>query len=228
MSAPGPRPIVWPITTSLVDYGHPVAAGPGPKEPLPRSPGRLGPRSDAAGNVISTQFGGGWRAEKRDLVPPLPKIRVQCTLVARNRTTQIRRAFAPYLLVILQANLLVVAILHQHGETIALRQGLCVSGHEVQPSPDSKGNLLCTVCQIVHNGAVQPASAAQILPPIDFASSAPAHGAQPLPRGVAGLKLWPGASPALRLPSMLVRPTPQFFKSCGVSGHFSNTFSVGD
>ncbi len=65
----------------------------------------------------------------------------------------------------MQANLLVVAILHQHGETIALRQDLSVSGYEVQPSPDSKGNLLCTVCQIVHNGAVQPASAAQILPP---------------------------------------------------------------
>jgi hypothetical protein len=85
--------------------------------------------------------------------------------VARNRIPQIRRAFAPYLLVLLQAHLLVVAMLHQHGETTASRHSLCVSSHEVQTSPESKNNLLCTVCQIVHNGAVQPASAAQILPP---------------------------------------------------------------
>jgi hypothetical protein len=69
------------------------------------------------------------------------------------------------LLVILQAHLLVAAVLHQHGGTTAPHHSLCVSGYEVQPSSDSKGNLLCTVCQIVHNGAVQPASAAQILPP---------------------------------------------------------------
>jgi hypothetical protein len=85
--------------------------------------------------------------------------------VAGDRTSRIRRAFAPFLLVILQAHLLVVAMLHQHGETTAPRHSLCVSANEVQPSPDSKSNLLCTVCQIVHNGAVQRASAAQILPP---------------------------------------------------------------
>jgi len=56
-------------------------------------------------------------------------------------------------------------MLHQHGETTAPRHGLCVSGYEVQPSPDSKSNLLCTVCQIVHSGAVQAANAAHILPP---------------------------------------------------------------
>jgi len=105
--------------------------------------------------------------------------------VVRNRTLKIRRTFAPFLLVILQANLLVVAMLHQHGETIALRHGLCVSGHEVQPSPDSKGNLLCTVCQIVHNGAVQAASAAQILPPTNslpvLRRMAPSHYRAELP-----------------------------------------------
>lgn len=56
-------------------------------------------------------------------------------------------------------------MLHRHGETTGVRYGLWASVCEVPSSPTSESNLLCTVCQIVQNGAVQPASAAQILPP---------------------------------------------------------------
>jgi len=56
-------------------------------------------------------------------------------------------------------------MVHRHGETTELRHGLRVFGFEVPSSPTSEGNLLCTVCQIVQNGAVQPANAAPILPP---------------------------------------------------------------
>jgi len=56
-------------------------------------------------------------------------------------------------------------MLHRHGETTVLSHGLWVSGCEVQPPPTSDRNLLCTVCQIVQNGAVQPATAPQVLPP---------------------------------------------------------------
>ncbi|MGD1102130.1 MAG: hypothetical protein ABSA59_08685 [Terriglobia bacterium] len=85
--------------------------------------------------------------------------------MARNWTHQLRRAFASYLLVLLQVHLLGAAMLHRHGETTGLCHGLWVSGCEVPASPTSESNLLCTVCQIVQNGAVQPASAAQVLPP---------------------------------------------------------------
>jgi hypothetical protein len=61
--------------------------------------------------------------------------------------------------------LLGAAMLHRHGETSALEHGLSVSTCEAQPSGTADGNLLCTVCLIVHNGAVQPANAAQVLPP---------------------------------------------------------------
>jgi len=55
-------------------------------------------------------------------------------------------------------------MLHRHGETLPLRHGLWVAGWEVQPSSTADSNLLCTACQIVQAGAVQPARAAQILP----------------------------------------------------------------
>jgi hypothetical protein len=67
--------------------------------------------------------------------------------------------------VLLQLHLLGVAILHRHGETPAVWHGIWVSGCEVQPFPTSDCNLPCTACLIVQNGAVQPARAAQVLPP---------------------------------------------------------------
>jgi hypothetical protein len=67
--------------------------------------------------------------------------------------------------VFLQVHFLGVAMLHRHGEMPVLRHGLRVAGIEVQPSPASDSNPLCTVCQIVQNGAAQPARAVQILPP---------------------------------------------------------------
>ena len=81
-----------------------------------------------------------------------------------NLTRQFRRHLASYLLVFLQVNLMGVAILHWHGEVTAPGHGVWVSEHEVQPASTSDSNLLCTACQIVHNGAAQPASAAQVLP----------------------------------------------------------------
>ena len=81
-----------------------------------------------------------------------------------NWTHQLRRAFAPYLLVLLQMHLLGVAMLHRHGETTALCHVLRVSVCDIQSSPGVDSNLLCTVCQIVQSGAAQPAGAAQVLP----------------------------------------------------------------
>jgi hypothetical protein len=84
--------------------------------------------------------------------------------VPRNWTTKFRRAFTPCLLAVLQVNLLGIAILHQHGETISQSHAPYVSGCEVPTSPFADGNLFCTVCQIVQHGAVQPANAAQVIP----------------------------------------------------------------
>jgi len=55
-------------------------------------------------------------------------------------------------------------MLHRHGETLPVFHGLWATGSEVQPSSTADSNLLCTACQIVQNGALQPASVAQILP----------------------------------------------------------------
>ena len=76
----------------------------------------------------------------------------------------IRRLFASSLLVLLQLHLLGVATLHQHGETPTLRQAPAITQSDVQSSTAGDSNLLCTACQIVHNGAAQPGSAAQVLP----------------------------------------------------------------
>jgi len=55
-------------------------------------------------------------------------------------------------------------MLHRHGETLPVCHGLWATGGEVQPASTADSNLLCTACQIVQAGAVQPASAAQIIP----------------------------------------------------------------
>jgi hypothetical protein len=85
--------------------------------------------------------------------------------VPSNWTRQLQLAFPSYLLVLLQLHLLGMAMLHQHGETTAPWHGLWISACEAQPASTSDSNLLCTVCQIVQNSAVQPAVAAQVLPP---------------------------------------------------------------
>jgi hypothetical protein len=77
---------------------------------------------------------------------------------------QFRRALASFLLVLLQVHLLGIAMLHWHGETPTLGHGLRVDNSAVQPSPASEGNLPCTACQIVQNGAARPALVAQVLP----------------------------------------------------------------
>jgi hypothetical protein len=84
--------------------------------------------------------------------------------VPRNWTAKVRRVVACYLLVLLQVHLLGVAMLHWHGGKIAPSHAPRVSASNAQPTPESDSNLLCTACLIVHNGAVQPASAAQVLP----------------------------------------------------------------
>ena len=82
----------------------------------------------------------------------------------RNWAGQFRRAFASYVLVLLQVHLLGIAMLHQHDEAAASWHGLWVSGCEVQSSPAADSNILCTACQIVQHSAVQPGNAAQALP----------------------------------------------------------------
>ncbi len=95
---------------------------------------------------------------------PLSQTSGRMRFVPRNWIRQARPTFASYVLVFLQVHLLGVAMLHRHGETMSPWHGLWVSGCEVQPSPASDGSLLCSACQIVHNGAAQPASALQVLP----------------------------------------------------------------
>ena len=82
----------------------------------------------------------------------------------RNLLLQFRRAFASYLLVLLQVHLLGIAMLHWHIELPAPGHGLRVDNSAVQPAPASEGNLPCTACQIVQNGAARPALVAQVLP----------------------------------------------------------------
>ena len=82
-----------------------------------------------------------------------------------NPTRSSRKALAAYLLVLLQVNLLGVAMLHRHSEAVVPGHGLWVLGSETHPSPTSESGVPCAVCQIVHSSAVQPAPAAQIRPP---------------------------------------------------------------
>jgi hypothetical protein len=84
--------------------------------------------------------------------------------VSSNRVQEFRRAFASCLLVLLQVNLLGVAMLHWHGELPAPAHSPQVYGCEAPSSSASECNLPCTACQIVQNGAVQPADAAQVIP----------------------------------------------------------------
>ena len=82
----------------------------------------------------------------------------------RNLYYQFRRAFASYLLVILQVHLLGVAMLHWHGEVPTLQHGLRVENSALQQSPASDCSVPCTACQIVQSGAARAATVAQIIP----------------------------------------------------------------
>lgn len=77
---------------------------------------------------------------------------------------QIPRVLSSYLLVLLQVNLLGVAMLHSHGEMPTPQRGQRVDNRVTQSSPTSDGNLPCTVCQIVQSGAAQAGHAAQVVP----------------------------------------------------------------
>ena len=85
--------------------------------------------------------------------------------VRLNRLGDSQVVVASYLFVFLQMQLLGAAVLHRHGETMARGSGTAVAPREVPLSANSDNNFSCVVCQIVHNGAFQPATAAQVLPP---------------------------------------------------------------
>jgi len=72
---------------------------------------------------------------------------------------------AVYSLVLLQIHLAWVAILHHHGETATRGHAPWVSGCGTQPSPAAGNSLPCTACQIVRQGAAQPAGAAPVHSP---------------------------------------------------------------
>jgi hypothetical protein len=84
--------------------------------------------------------------------------------VLRNVFYKARRTFASSLLVLLQVHLLGIAMLHWHADPLTPEHGLRVDNSAVQPSPASEGNMPCTACQIVQNGAARPALVAQVLP----------------------------------------------------------------
>lgn len=83
----------------------------------------------------------------------------------RNWNYPIRRSAASYLLVILQVHLLGVAMLHWHGESNAPSHSLWAQGCDASAPASSDCSIPCPACQIVQTSSVQPASAAQVLPP---------------------------------------------------------------